>query len=48
VAQAAGVKLVVLTHLVSGGTAVADSSYIEAVKGSYSGPVVVGRDLMEF
>jgi ribonuclease BN (tRNA processing enzyme) len=48
VAQAAGVKLVVLTHLVTGSRADGDASYIEAVKRYYSGPVVVARDLMEF
>jgi len=50
VAKEAGVKLVVLTHIVAGSTppADADASYIEAVKRNYSGQVVVGRDLMEF
>lgn len=48
VAQAAGVKMVVLTHLVTGTRTDGDSAYIEAVKKSFSGPVVVAQDLMEF
>jgi ribonuclease BN (tRNA processing enzyme) len=48
VAQAAGVKMVVLTHLVTGARTDGDNAYIEAVKKSFSGPVVVARDLMEF
>ena len=48
VAQAAGVKKVVLTHLVTGTRTDGDASYIEAVKKHYSGQVVVARDLMEF
>jgi len=46
-AAAAGVKEVVLTHLV-GGNATSDASYIQDIHKSYSGPVVVGKDLMEF
>jgi ribonuclease BN (tRNA processing enzyme) len=48
VARDAGVKLVVLSHLVNGGAAPNDAAYIAGVKTLYSGPVVVGKDLMEF
>jgi ribonuclease BN (tRNA processing enzyme) len=48
VAQAAAVKMTVLTHLVTGTRTDGDASYIEAVKKHYSGPVVVAQDLMEF
>jgi len=48
VAHDAGVKRVVLSHLVAGGAAPNDAAYIAAVKSLYSGPVVVGKDLMEF
>jgi len=47
-ASAAGVKLVVLSHIVQGGRDVADAAYIDGVKKFYAGPVVVGRDLSEF
>ena len=48
-AEAAGVKMVVLTHIVPGGT---DSTFdahplIAAVKRNYKGPVIAGRDLLE-
>jgi ribonuclease BN (tRNA processing enzyme) len=48
VAHDAGVKLVVLSHLVNGGAAPNDAAYIAGVKTLYSGPVVLGKDLMEF
>jgi ribonuclease BN (tRNA processing enzyme) len=47
-AQDAGVKLLVLTHLVSGQAGADDAAYIAGVRKFYSGPVVVGKDLMEF
>ncbi len=47
-ARDAGVKLVVLTHIVSGPKGMSYAAYIAGVKKYYSGPVVVGRDLMEF
>jgi ribonuclease BN (tRNA processing enzyme) len=47
-ASEAGVKQVVLSHLVQGQGATNDAAYIAGVKRFYSGPVVVGRDLMEF
>ncbi|HTQ36590.1 MAG TPA: MBL fold metallo-hydrolase [Steroidobacteraceae bacterium] len=48
VAKAAGVKMVVLNHLVTGTRTDGDADYIDAVHRNFSGPVVVGRDLMEF
>ncbi len=47
-ASEAGVKLVVLSHIVPGTGDGGDVTYINEVKKSYAGPVVVGRDLMEF
>ncbi len=46
-ASKAGVKLVVLSHLV-GNPSDSDGGYVDGVRKFYSGPVVVGRDLMEF
>jgi len=50
-ASEAGVKAVVLTHLLPGSNRAStaeypDSSYIEGVRKVYSGQVIVGRDLM--
>jgi ribonuclease BN (tRNA processing enzyme) len=50
-ASEAGVKAVVLTHLLPGSNRATtaeypDSSYIEGVRKVYSGQVIVGRDLM--
>jgi ribonuclease BN (tRNA processing enzyme) len=50
-AAEAGVKTVVLTHLLPGsnrpGTAeYPDSSYIDGVRKVFNGQVIVGRDLM--
>jgi len=45
VAQKAGVKLLVLTHVIPGD---ADATFIERVRKHYRGRVVVGRDLMRF
>jgi len=47
VAAHAGVKLLVLSHLV-GAAGVGDERYLEGVRKSYPGPVVVGQDLMQF
>lgn len=48
VAAAAGVKLLVLSHLVPGDDAsLTDDKWIEGVHKHYSGKVIVGRDLME-
>jgi ribonuclease BN (tRNA processing enzyme) len=41
------VKMVVLTHLVTGRRSGEDSKYVEAVKQQYSGQVVVAHDLLE-
>ena len=46
VAARAGVKKLVLSHLVPG-TGVSDAMWIAAVRRNFAGPVVVGRDLME-
>ena len=48
VAGEAGVKLVVLSHIVQGRSGTNADSYVAGVRKSYSGPVVVGQDLMEF
>lgn len=47
VATRAGVKKLVLSHLVPGGPQITDAMWIAAVRKTYSGPLVVGRDLME-
>ena len=48
VAQEAGVKKLVLSHLVPGDdTSITDEMWMEGVKKFYQGEVVVGRDLME-
>ncbi len=45
VAQKAGVKLLVLTHLVPGNE---DKAILERVSKKFSGKVVAGKDLMRF
>ncbi|MGH9704537.1 MAG: MBL fold metallo-hydrolase [Candidatus Acidiferrales bacterium] len=45
VAQAAGVKMLVLTHLVPGND---DQAYLERAGKFYKGQIVVGHDLMRF
>lgn len=48
VAAEAGVKLLVLSHLVPGENPdVPDAEWIAAARRHYSGPIMVGRDLME-
>ena len=48
VAQEAGVKLLVLSHLVpADDPAVTDEMWIAAARVHFSGPVIVGRDLLE-
>jgi ribonuclease BN (tRNA processing enzyme) len=48
VAQAAGVKLLVLSHLVpADDPAITDEMWIEGARVHYRGPVVVGKDLQE-
>ena len=48
VASLAGVKRVILTHLVGGTRTEDEALYLAGVRKHYSGPVVVARDLMEF
>jgi ribonuclease BN (tRNA processing enzyme) len=48
VAQAAGVKKLVLSHLVPGDDpSISDDMWIEGARKHYAGPIVVARDLME-
>src|SRR4051794_27402523 len=48
VAQRAGVKLLVLSHLVpSDDSAISDQMWIDAARVHFSGPVIVGKDLLE-
>ncbi len=48
VATEAGVKTLVLSHLVPGGnSAIKDEDWIEAVRPHFSGKIIIGRDLME-
>jgi ribonuclease BN (tRNA processing enzyme) len=48
VAQEAGVKLLVLSHLVpADDPAITDEMWIEAARVHFHGPVIVGRDLLE-
>jgi ribonuclease BN (tRNA processing enzyme) len=48
VASAAGVKQVVLSHVVPGLATDSDALYTDGVRKLYSGPVTLGRDLQEF
>ncbi len=47
-ASEAGVKKVVLSHVIPGLPTDKESAYIDGVRKFYSGPVVLGQDLMEF
>jgi ribonuclease BN (tRNA processing enzyme) len=47
VAARAGVKKLVLSHLVPGGPQVTDAMWLAAVRTNFSGDVVIGHDLME-
>jgi ribonuclease BN (tRNA processing enzyme) len=48
VAQAAGVKTLVLSHLVPAeDPAVTDQMWIDAARVHFRGPVIVGKDLLE-
>ena len=48
VAQAAGVKLLVLSHLVpADDPAITDAMWIEGARVHFRGPVIVGKDLLE-
>jgi ribonuclease BN (tRNA processing enzyme) len=47
VAQEAGVKTLVLNHFVPGDDSVPDSVWLERARSTFSGEVIVGRDLLE-
>jgi ribonuclease BN (tRNA processing enzyme) len=47
IAAAAGVKVLVLSHLVPGDLDVTDDTWTEGAKKNFSGKIVVARDLME-
>jgi ribonuclease BN (tRNA processing enzyme) len=48
VAQRAGVKMLVLSHLVpSDDLAISEQMWIDAARVHFSGPVIVGKDLLE-
>lgn len=47
IAAAAGVRTLVLSHLVPGSDAITDAQWSEGVRRSYAGELIVGRDLME-
>jgi ribonuclease BN (tRNA processing enzyme) len=47
IAAAAGVRKLVLTHLVPASPAITDAMWLAGVRRHYSGEAVVGRDLME-
>jgi ribonuclease BN (tRNA processing enzyme) len=48
VAQAAGVKKLVLTHLVPGDDpSITEEMWVEGARKHYAGPIIVARDLME-
>jgi ribonuclease BN (tRNA processing enzyme) len=47
IAAAAGVKVLVLSHLVPGDLDVTDDTWTEAAKKNFSGKIVVARDLLE-
>jgi len=47
VAQAAGVKTLVLTHFVPGNDAVSEQVFVEQARKAFSGEIIAGRDLLE-
>ena len=47
VATRAGVRKLVLSHLVPGGPHVTDAMWLAAVRTTFAGDVIIGRDLME-
>lgn len=47
VAQAAGVRTLVLSHLVPALPTITDQMWIEGVRRHFSGEIIVGRDMME-
>jgi ribonuclease BN (tRNA processing enzyme) len=47
VAQAAGVKTLVLSHFVPGDGSVAEQVFVEQARKAFSGEIIAGRDLLE-
>ena len=47
VAQAAGVKTLVLSHFVPGNGAVPDQVFVDEARKAFSGEIIAGRDLLE-
>ncbi len=47
IAAAAGVKLLVMSHLVPGDIEVSDDDWTRDVKKNFSGKIIVAKDLME-
>lgn len=47
VAQAAGVKKLVLSHFVPGNDAVPEQVFVEEARKAFSGEIIAGRDLLE-
>ncbi|WP_298885054.1 MBL fold metallo-hydrolase [uncultured Bradyrhizobium sp.] len=47
VAQAAGVKKLVLSHFVPGNGAVPDQVFVDEARKAFSGEIIAGRDLLE-
>jgi ribonuclease BN (tRNA processing enzyme) len=47
VAQAAGVKTLVLTHFVPGSGAVPEQVFVEEARKAFSGEIIAGQDLLE-
>jgi len=47
VAQAAGVKTLVLSHFVPGGGSVPEQVFVEQARKAFSGEIIAGRDLLE-
>lgn len=47
IAADAGVKKLVLSHLVPGSEAISDEMWLDAIGSGFGGEVVIGRDLME-
>lgn len=47
VAQAAGVKILVLSHFVPGNGAIPDQVFVDEARKAFSGEVIAGRDLLE-
>jgi ribonuclease BN (tRNA processing enzyme) len=47
VAQAAGVKTLVLSHFVPGDGSVSEQVFVEQARKAFSGEIIAGRDLLE-